>query len=540
MADVAKNRDGHRSCSLLESLPTEILIHILSSVARCPRDLGSLIRTSSAIYSCFEAFKAGILTASAREDLGPVFPDVVALASTPCLSFNSIMDEAYWENVQHYMHQHRQIIKGPVDISPEIALRIFRLNRAASFFTDLYMGVRRAFLTDQLVYGAIATDGLPPFPLINCPSPWDLALTEEEMQAQRNKLGSVYKAMCQNPLSVTERRRLAQAFFRAELLTNVRCNKTLLHQDMFVGSQMPGETRGQEMSERQERLFDTIFAPFTAWEMELVSQAHYFISSACRALVDVGWTRAGDRNPDRWMNNQARLYRVAQDYQFDLVAFREALVNGGADTCIGTCIPGFDPSAEREVELIPTTSLSGSSREVFLTVPSCHPDATSPLEMECHLVICQLLEEGQGRQNGTDMATGGTNCIWLCASHRHRGGRNGWPPAGGPEAGSECRSQVGEEKRAKSVGTRLPAPYAWTDALDGQEWDRWGLDFVSHPPLTVQQSRLRQEFSRVNHQFSRWRWLGFMFWDEERVQEMKAALDGHATGWLHRTYHDNV
>lgn len=535
MAHITEN--GRGSCSLLESLPTEILILILSATARYPRDLGSLIRTCYTIYRCFEAFTPCILTAPAREDLGPVFRDVVALAYTPCLCFITLMDDEYRENVQECMHRYHQIAKAhkniTLDMTTEMALRILHLNRAASFFTDLYMASRRACIADQLVYGAIATDGQPPFTLINSPASENFVLTEEEIQTQRTKLGSLYRAMCHDTLSLTERRRLAQAFFRAELMTNLRCSKTQLQREIFSNSNRMAPP-GLDQMEKDEGLLDSIFAPFTPWEMELVSQAHYFISSVCRALIDIGWTATGGRVPDGWMDSQTRLNRVTREYQFDLVAFRETLVDGGADTCISTCIPCFDPSTEREIELIPTTSLLDLTREVFLTVPSCHPDTTSPVDMECHLVICQLLEVGPGRQNGTDMANGGTNCLWLCASHRHRGGgRDGWPPVGSSELGSEAQSQAEEEKDNKAANTVLPTPYAWTNALNGQQLDRWGHDMVTHPPVLQ-----RQKSTRVNHLFSRWRWLGFMFWDQERVEAMKAALGGHATGWLPRIYDD--
>ncbi len=74
-------------------------------------------------------------------------------------------------------------------------------------------------------------------------------------------------------------------------------------------------------------------------------------------------------------------------------------------------------------------------------------------------------------------------------------------------------------------------PWAWKDALGGQETCRWGADLVKKPSP---QGADRQAYERAKSALESWRWFGMVFWDRERVEKLKqtSALESCQTGWL--------
>lgn len=177
------------------------------------------------------------------------------------------------------------------------------------------------------------------------------------------------------------------------------------------------------------------------------------------------------------------------------------------------------------------------------------PQNVHPLE--CHIALRLLLLRGEGRPNGTCMVTERTNIQWLCASHRYERDNYGWPPPGKPTLRIHRPDDDGADKISddptaskKQQPSLLPEPYAWTDALDGLKWDRWGMDFVPLSPedqatdadgLVATPPNPRKD--DVDYRFARWRYLGLVFWDEERVRDVRRALGGdYETGWLGRVW----
>lgn len=73
------------------------------------------------------------------------------------------------------------------------------------------------------------------------------------------------------------------------------------------------------------------------------------------------------------------------------------------------------------------------------------------------------------------------------------------------------------------------APFAWLDALEGQRWSLWGSHLLAGGPgadtyhCSVKGIRAQE-----------WRWFGFMFWDEQRVVQLKklARFREFGRGWI--------
>ena len=77
-------------------------------------------------------------------------------------------------------------------------------------------------------------------------------------------------------------------------------------------------------------------------------------------------------------------------------------------------------------------------------------------------------------------------------------------------------------------------PWAWVHAWNGKRVVRWGNDLVPAAPSDSDWV----EHSRVKDLMQSWRWLGLMFWDKNRADEVLKAelLQGCSTGWLGTYY----
>ena len=73
-------------------------------------------------------------------------------------------------------------------------------------------------------------------------------------------------------------------------------------------------------------------------------------------------------------------------------------------------------------------------------------------------------------------------------------------------------------------------PYGWLDAVNGRDWSRWGFYLVpwSNISLTTPDATRRRRAQC-------WRWLGFVFWDQDRIESLKESdpfKEWYHTGWL--------
>ncbi|KAM7196585.1 hypothetical protein V8F33_006084 [Rhypophila sp. PSN 637] len=655
-----------RHVSRLESLPTEILVLILSAAAYTPTDLVSLICTSSILNKCFKSFKVSILTAPALKDLGPGIIDAIAISRIPPLSqepSNQDHGPHHEKVVQDYIRQYHKSTslsaettseEGDMqwiirEISSEMAESILHLNMAVQFFIDLYIATRLSYLQNQISWLTHRIKHAAPVPFVQ-KDPEDLAAQRSTFQSLRSAIllgHDITKPDPRKILSHLERQRLAMAFLRAQLLVtlsipslqnNPELRNVRLDGRPFAFEPPPPVQSQPELvpssptCENHTELME-LYHP---WELEQISQAHYFMFFLCERLVktEANWVLSWGGATGPWLTDiraarraayRVRAVGITLACQFDLLTFRKRLIKGGAEACLSGCLlaESFDsvrcrcgeidkendrktpeekridiwlneqekepegPSGEglyyykprpvppddsgltpRRQPIIlgggPPRYPTAVSREwhgpiLFGEIPPLHStpvsmefhggedDAILPTfgpgpgsagnvhQVECHVALRLLLSRGEGFREGTSgtcMATGGSNCCWLIASHRYQDGQPGdnnygWPRPGCPEVRDE------DDEETKS------APYAWADALGGMEWDRWGLDFVpiTPPPQSiVRGSGFNPRQNAVNRRFARWRWFGLVFWDEERVKAIKAALGDYETGWLNKIW----
>ncbi|KAK8066865.1 hypothetical protein PG997_013612 [Apiospora hydei] len=71
-------------------------------------------------------------------------------------------------------------------------------------------------------------------------------------------------------------------------------------------------------------------------------------------------------------------------------------------------------------------------------------------------------------------------------------------------------------------------PFGWVDAMRGLDCCRWGL-YLEMCYYCVAQHRCP---CRAYKELVRWRRLGFVFWDKDRIQLLQQHYDTLRTGWL--------
>ncbi|KAK4039561.1 hypothetical protein C8A01DRAFT_36435 [Parachaetomium inaequale] len=127
------------------------------------------------------------------------------------------------------------------------------------------------------------------------------------------------------------------------------------------------------------------------------------------------------------------------------------------------------------------------------------------------------------RERRAKMSGCGSAYSWLGTSHRWLRWRAQLPT---PAASLELLEVSAEDARDSPTDP----PWAWVHAWDGRKVKRWEDALVPEPPAGGD----RHEYRRVNDLMQSWRWLGVMFWDRERAEELLKAkvLEGCTTGWL--------
>ena len=77
-------------------------------------------------------------------------------------------------------------------------------------------------------------------------------------------------------------------------------------------------------------------------------------------------------------------------------------------------------------------------------------------------------------------------------------------------------------------------PWGWVDAFDGRGARSWGFALLGHWPSSVEYGI----YEAVRTKYGLWRWLGFVFWDKNRIEAMKRSghLADYQTGWLLRMW----
>jgi hypothetical protein len=234
----------------------------------------------------------------------------------------------------------------------------------------------------------------------------------------------------------------------------------------------------------KEFFFTRIFGLYESWEMEQVSQADKFAHTLCAALL--------------------RLEKMSDGSRFT---------------------PEVEQAMRNRHEA--TSHLrrwGGPTKEVYSPrgwyFARFHPDlpAFRKKLLEATAADPELMREILDWPGLSDGQFGGTSHAFLCASHLYRT----WPKTPRPPPPSLPCNAI----------SKSPAetPWGWTHALRGHEESRWGLDLLSPPPHGTPGAR----WSDTKRRFSLWRWVGFVFWDRDRVEAMLKTelLAGNNAGWL--------
>lgn len=186
---------------MLESLPTEVLVAILSA-ARSVNDLHALIRASPKVYEVFRSAKRAVLISIVTRDLGPALRDAVAATIITPLRTRGRKES------ERLIEQYGGLLRGDVretarGLSAGAAVSLVRVNRSVQFFVDEYAASR-----------------LP-------------------------KLRKIHQDAA-GPLTANERQRVAQAMLRHQILTRINSGHSRPNDvvviDKFFGILRPWET----------------------------------------------------------------------------------------------------------------------------------------------------------------------------------------------------------------------------------------------------------------------------------------------------------
>lgn len=78
-------------------------------------------------------------------------------------------------------------------------------------------------------------------------------------------------------------------------------------------------------------------------------------------------------------------------------------------------------------------------------------------------------------------------------------------------------------------------PFGWVNALDGLNCFRWGVELYKQFPYsrgTGISYNDNNGWPERRKKVARWWWMGFLFWDKDRVDLLKSAFPVYGTGWL--------
>jgi hypothetical protein len=201
--------------SLLELLPTEVIIAILSA-ARSAADLHALICASPTVYEVFRSAKRAVFVSIVARDLGPALRDTVAARLTIPTKLDG-RNETYFEASERMIQQYETLIRDDRRLARGLcvnaAVALVRANRSVQFFVDEFAASR-----------------LP-----------------ELREIHPDAAG---------PLTATERQRLAQALIRHQVMMYIE-----------AGTNLP----------RYVEVMDRFFGLLRPWEKHQLADIHLFM-----------------------------------------------------------------------------------------------------------------------------------------------------------------------------------------------------------------------------------------------------------------------
>ncbi|GAB1317120.1 F-box domain-containing protein [Madurella fahalii] len=212
--------------SLLESLPTDVLVMIMSA-ARSTADLHSLIRASLALYKVFLSAKRGVLISIVARDLGPALRDGVAATLIIPTRIES-RAATYAKECECAIQRYEALPRGGGGLA---------LTRGLS--TDAVVALVRTNSSVQFLIDELAASRLP-------------------------ALGRIHPDAA-SPLTANERQHLAQALLRHQVLAR-----------LGGGHPRPHETA----------VIHRFFGLSSPWEMHQLADVHGFLCEmTSRAFV---------------------------------------------------------------------------------------------------------------------------------------------------------------------------------------------------------------------------------------------------------------
>jgi hypothetical protein len=75
-------------------------------------------------------------------------------------------------------------------------------------------------------------------------------------------------------------------------------------------------------------------------------------------------------------------------------------------------------------------------------------------------------------------------------------------------------------------------PFGWVDAHGGLNCQRWGSHVRREVLPKGREDTTGRQRIWMRQKLENWRWLGFAFWDQTRVELLKTRLLVYNTGWL--------
>lgn len=234
---------------------------------------------------------------------------------------------------------------------------------------------------------------------------------------------------------------------------------------------MNGGTRWEVEDFRDtELLYSTVKSLFEPWELEQVSQMDKFFGSLCNGLLDCQGKRpGGPKTSAVWVGH---VFALGQ-YCPSIEVMREKLLEAVA-------LEGPVLLDELKTPIIGSEPLCGETMEDTLGL------------------FTRLASSRRFKKSPDDFV---------------------WPTA----ESAAWAKLVGFD--GDSVSSSEPT-WAWVQAFEGQEFPRWGVEAGPHSGITYGGYPVKKEA------FSLWRWLGLVFWDQERVKELLGFLDTWVPGWL--------
>jgi hypothetical protein len=284
----------------IESLPSEVLVAILSA-ARSTIDLDALIRASPRLYHVFVSAKREVLLSIVASDLGPALRDAVAaLFITPTkLYYPGDYGDAkylYLEECERVIRRYQVLPHGDrglvsADALPtDAVLALLRLNRSVQYLVDEFA---------------------------------------------ESRLPEIYKKHpdAGGPLTAAERRRLARALLRHQVLARIEYGDCLLRVE--AGEHLPRETA----------MMHRFLGLFRPWETEQLAEVHAFLEAmAWRAFPPgrgLGWPRESDQPMTEWERKRnAAIYDLGDLH-------RQLVVERARAAAVATTKPGASRSRPR-------------------------------------------------------------------------------------------------------------------------------------------------------------------------------------------------